>query len=97
MYARVSRYRMKSDSFDEAWQMVEAMRPQIKALPGLRDWLNLGRAEDGTGVVIALYDDRAAAEAALPSALEIWARFSDHLADDPETEGYDVVLDLPSD
>ena len=97
MYARVSRYRMKEGSFDEAVRMVDSMRPQIKAIPGIHDWLNVGRAEDGSGVVIALYNSKADADAALPRAKEIWAQFADHLAAEPEVEGYDVVMDLPQD
>ena len=97
LYARVSRYRMKPESFDEALRMVDAMKPQIKAIPGIQDWLNMGRTADGEGVVIALYENEAAAEAALPRAREIWAQFADHLMAEPETEGYDVVMDLPSD
>lgn len=97
MYARVSRYQMKSGSFEEAQRMVESMRPQIKAIPGIRDWLNVGRADDGKGVVIALYDSKEAAEAALEAAGTIWAQFADHLAEQPEIEGYDVVMDMPSD
>lgn len=97
MYARVSRYQMKSGSFEEAQRMVETMTPQIKAIPGIRDWLNVGRAEDGKGVVIALFDNKAAADAALTSAEQIWAQFSDHLVAEPEVEAYDVVMDLPTD
>lgn len=97
MYARVSRYQMKSGSFEEAQRMVESMRPQIKAIPGIRDWLNVGRADDGKGVVIALYDSKEAAEAALGSARQIWAQFADHLAAEPEVEAYDVVMDMPTD
>ena len=97
MYARVSRYQMKSGSFEEAQRMVEAIRPQIKAIPGMRDWLNVGRADDGKGVVIALYDSKEAADAALSSAVKIWAQFSEHLVNQPEVEGYDVVMDMPSD
>ena len=95
MYARVSRYQMKPDAFEEAQRMVEEIKPQIAALPGLRDWKNVGRASDGSGVVFAIYDDEAAAEAALEAAAEIWAQFTDHLAHPPETEGYEMVVDLP--
>lgn len=95
MYARVSTYRMKIESFDEAQAMIEGIRPQIAALPGLRDFKNVGRGSDGTGVVIAVYDDQAAAEAAAPAAGEIWAKFADHLAAPPESEGYDMVIDIP--
>lgn len=95
MYARVSRYRMKPERFEEAQALVEQIKPQIQALPGLRDWKNVGRADDGTGVVIALYDDEAAANAATAAAQEIWGRFADHLAGPPQVEGYDIVTGLP--
>ena len=95
MYARVSRYRMKPESFAEAQRRVEEMRPQIAAIPGLRAWRNVGRESDATGVVFAIYDDQATAEAAQSVANEIWAEFADHLAGPPETEGYDWVIDLP--
>lgn len=95
MYARVSRYRMKPEAFDEAQAMIERVRPQVAALPGLLDFKNVGRASDGTGVVFAIYADQAAAEAAQSAAKEIWAQFADHLAAPPETDGYDMVIDLP--
>jgi len=95
MYARVSTYKMKVESFDEAQALIEEIRPQIAALPGLREFKNVGRGSDGTGVVVAIYDDQAAAEAAAPAAGEIWARFADYLTAPPESEGYDMVIDLP--
>ena len=95
MYARVSTYQMKVETFGEAQAMIEEIKPQIAALPGLRDFKNVGRGSDGTGVVFAIYDDQAAAEAAAVAAKEIWAKFADHLVGPPETEGYDMVIDLP--
>ena len=95
MYARVSRYKMKVETFDEAQAMIQEIGPQIAALPGLRDFKNVGRGSDGSGVVFAIYDDQAAAEAATAAAGEIWAKFADHLVGPPETEGYDMVIDLP--
>jgi len=86
---------MKLETFDEAQALIEEIRPQIAALPGLRDFKNVGRGSDGTGVVIAIYDDQAAAEAALDAATEIWAKFSGHLVGPPVTEGYDMVIDIP--
>ena len=46
-------------------------------------------------MVVAIYDDQAAAEAAADAAGEIWAKFADHLTAPPESEGYDMVIDLP--
>ena len=95
MYARVSTYKMKVEAFDEAQAMIQEIGPQIAALPGLRDFKNVGRGSDGSGVVIAIYDDQAAAEAAAAAAGEIWAQFANHLVSPPEIEGYDMVIDLP--
>lgn len=95
MYARVSTYKMKLETFDEAQAMIEGIGPQVAALPGLRDFKNVGRGSDGTGVVVAIYDDQAAAEAATAAAKEIWAKFTDYLVGPPEIEGYDMVIDLP--
>jgi len=95
VYARVSRYSMKVEAFDEAQALIEEIMPQVAALPGLREFKNVGRGSDGTGVVVAIYDDQAAAEAAAEAAGEIWARFADYLTAPPESEGYDMVIDLP--
>ena len=40
MFARITHYKMKPESIETATAQLEQMKPQIMALPGLRQFLN---------------------------------------------------------
>jgi hypothetical protein len=92
MYARVTTYTCKPDNVDEGIGVAEGLLPQIKALPGLKEFICTGRFDDGKCVVVALYDSKANAEAADEKVRELWRHFEHVLASAPEPEAYTVFI-----
>ncbi len=91
MHVRVTKYKMKPEAIEEATAMLEKMKGQIMALPGMKQFINSINA-DGSGCVIAVNESREQATANEPASKGIWALYSDHLAVEPETQGFDVVV-----
>lgn len=90
MFARVTQYKMKSDSMAEATKLAESLRGQIMALPGIKQFLNVGKP-DGSGYVISLSESEAVANANAAKVAEIWGAFGKYLEAPPKAEGYDVA------
>ena len=90
MFARITRYKMKPGTRDEAVKLLESMRDQIMALPGSVQSINAAN-EDGSGYVVAINESRALSEANGPKVREIWGNFAAFLEAVPAPEGYDVV------
>lgn len=90
MYARVTKYRLKPGHIEAATALAESMKPDIMALPGIQQFLNVVN-DDGAGYVIALVSSEAEAQGSLPRVKEIWGRMGEHLAGMPTPEGFDVV------
>ena len=92
MFARVTPYKMKAGTRDEATALLHSLKDQILALDGMRHFINVMKA-DGSGHVIALVDSEAAADGNAERVKEIWANFADHLEAVPVPETYDVIAD----
>lgn len=90
MFARVSKYKMKHDKIDAAKAMLEKVKPQIMALPGIKQYVNVV-GPDGSGYVISLVESKATSDANQVEVSKIWANFADFLAGPPEVGGYEVI------
>ncbi|MSU88570.1 hypothetical protein GE300_02920 [Rhodobacteraceae bacterium 2CG4] len=90
MYARITRYQIKSGHIDAAKAQAEAMKADIMALPGIKRFVNAIR-DDGSGYIVTLVSSQAEAEASLPRVREIWGKMAEHLDGMPTPEGFDVV------
>ena len=64
MFARVTRYRMKPDSVAAATALLETLKPQIMALPGLLNFINVMN-DDGNGYVVSVLESEEMANANL--------------------------------
>ena len=53
MYARVTRFKMKQGSVEQAKGMIEPMKAQIMGLPGVVQFINTIN-DDGSGCVISI-------------------------------------------
>lgn len=90
MYLRITTYEARMDKHEEAMAKLDSLMPEIKAIPGMKHYYSTGRVEDGKCAVIAVYESREAADAAVPRARELFGQFAEYLASTPEREGYDV-------
>ena len=92
MYARITNYKMKPESIDAAMALLEQLKPQILALPGMVRFIN-AHDETGAGYVISLVDSKETADANADAVQAIWANFADHLESIPSPQGSGVIAD----
>ncbi len=90
MFARVSTYRMKSESIADAENKLNEMMPQIMSLPGLITFTNVIN-EDGEGVVVSVLESQEISDANQEQVAQIWAAFGEYLAEPPVINGYRVM------
>jgi len=90
MYARITKFKMKTSSVDAAKAKLEELKPKIMALPGMHQFVDT-MADDGSGYVVAIVESRETSEANTQHVAALWANFSEYLEDKPEAEGYDVI------
>ena len=90
MFARVTAYRMNPDSEDEVVAMLDDIRAQTAKLGGLISSYTMWN-DDGTGQTIAIYENEAAADAAVPVVQQMWGGLADHLLAAPEMTTYSKV------
>jgi len=89
MFARVTKYKMKTSSIDAAKAQVEQMKDQIMALPGLQQFINV-IDDEGNGYVISIVTDKATSDANADKVKALWGQLADHLEAMPVPEGFDV-------
>ena len=82
---------MKPECVDAATALVEKLKPEIMALPGLQQFIDVCN-EDGNGYVVSLVDSKENSDANQAQVQAIWASFADYLAEMPTPEGYDVLF-----
>ncbi|MFQ5426758.1 MAG: hypothetical protein ACE5EV_06735 [Gaiellales bacterium] len=93
MYARITNFQGDPANIDAMEARIGEITESVQALPGAQAVYAAWR-EDGAGVVTAIYESRAAAEAAAPQVREIWAVLGEFLSGPPSAEGYETVVRL---
>ncbi|NNE22948.1 MAG: hypothetical protein HKN11_10090 [Rhizobiales bacterium] len=91
MFARVTNYRMKPGSIDTAMAMLDDLKPQIMALPGLKQFINMMN-DDGTGCVVSVVESEEQSNANQAAVQALWAQFADHLAEPPTMTGFNIIM-----
>jgi hypothetical protein len=89
--ALVEELQMKPECVDDATALVEELLPEITALPGLLQFIDVCN-EDGSGYVVSITDSQESSDANMDHVRQIWARFSDYLEEMPTPEGYTVLF-----
>jgi len=89
IFARITHYKMKSESRDAATDLMNSLRDQIKSMPGVQHFLNVLNA-DGSGYVVAVVESEAVSQANDKTVTTLWSNFADYLEAPPKPEGYDV-------
>lgn len=95
MHARVTKYKMKADRFDDAKAFMESVKGEILAMPGMKHFINVAN-DDGSGYVVALVESREISEANADKVKAMWGRFGEYLEAMPTPEGYEVIADWPA-
>ena len=94
MYARITTYMTDPSRESEILEMLGDIASQIKALPGIVICLSSWRSGDGVGVITAIYESQAAAEASAEAAQAIWGGFAGVMTAPPDAQTYENVRDL---
>lgn len=81
---------MKDGSRDSAMEILDGLKGEIMALPGMHQFINT-MDDDGSGHIVALVESRETSEANAPRVQEIWGAFADLLESAPAMEGHDVI------
>ena len=92
MYARITNYKMKPDSIDAAMALLEELKPQIMAMPGMVRFIN-AHDETGAGYVVSIIESKEVAEANVAAVQAMWSNFAEHLEAMPTPQGYGVISD----
>jgi hypothetical protein len=90
MFARVTPFKMKPDSREEAQDIMARLKDQIMGLQGIQHFV-CSMNDDGSGYIFALVTSKEEAEANQPRVKEIWGNFSHLLEKQPKAEGFEVV------
>ncbi len=92
MFARITPYKMKSDSIDAATEMMHSLKDQIMSLDGVHQFMNVMQS-DGSGYVISVVESEEASDKNADQVRALWANFGPYLEAIPTPEGYDVLVD----
>ena len=92
MFARITSYQMNPATLDVAKAMVNEIKSEVMALPGMHEFINAVDDETGRGYVISLVESREVSDANADKVMAIWGKFADHLTAKPEPEGMDVYV-----
>ena len=82
MYARITKFQSDPAKLEEMVSRIPAIREQIAAIDGEANWAMWN--EDGTGMAMAIYEDEAAANAAMEQIQQVWGGLADLLTAPPE-------------
>jgi quinol monooxygenase YgiN len=93
MYARVTSFKVDPARLAELPAKIKEMVPRAKSLPGLTHAYAAWRA-DGQGVLVALYQDKAAADRAVARIQALWAELAGLISGSPRVDTYDSVEHL---
>lgn len=90
MYARITTFHVDPSRLAELPAKISKLGHLIKALPGMLD-ARIAWRQDGQGVVIATYQSREHADAAMRRLQVIWGDLADLLVGSPRTDVYESV------
>ncbi|KUF12503.1 hypothetical protein [Pseudoponticoccus marisrubri] len=92
MYARITPFKMKQGSRDEAMKIMESVKSQILGLDGIQHFI-CTMDDSGSGYVVSLVTNKEMSDGNAARVKEIWANFSDLLEAPPVPGGYEILAD----
>jgi len=93
MYVRVTAFKVDAERLPELSAKVEEVGPRAKALPGMVDAYVAWRG-DGQGVLVAIYRNKASADAAVARIQAIWGSLAGLVSGAPRTDAYENAAHL---
>lgn len=93
MYARIGRYEVATGRIAEAEEIARKALSFVRKVPGIKAYSHM-MSDDGKGLVVAVYENKAAAGAAAPLVQQFWLRFSPVLLAQPRLEEFGAVWAL---
>ena len=91
MFASVIDVQLKAGTFDEAMEITRAALPEMRGIAGIKQIISIDKGND-QGLVIAIYESKAAQEAATPKAQEVLERIAGLAAGAPVRMGCEVNI-----
>jgi hypothetical protein len=88
MYARVTTFKVDPARLQDLQAKIEQMKSRVRALPGMVDAYVAWRG-DGQGVIVALYQDKAAADRAVARIQALWGDLATLVSAAPRTDAYE--------
>jgi hypothetical protein len=88
MYARVTSFKVDPSRLPELAAKVKEMGPRARALPGMVDAYAAWRG-DGQGVVVALYENKEAADRTVGRIQALWGDLAGLVSGAPRTDAYE--------
>jgi hypothetical protein len=88
MYARVTNFKVDPSRLPELSAKIKELGPRAKALPGMIDAYAAWRA-DGQGVLVAIYQSKESADAAVARIQAIWGNLAGLVSGAPRTDAYE--------
>ena len=92
MFARVTSYKMKTDRIADATALMEKLKPQILAMPGVIRFIN-ALDETGAGYVVSMVESKEISDQNQDAVQAMWANFAEFLEEPPVPQGYGVIAD----
>ena len=83
---------MREDSAAAARSLIDSLKGEILALPGMKGCINVMN-EDGSGYVISLIDDAGTSAESVDRVRAIWHKFHDHVETITSPEIFEVISD----
>ena len=91
MSARVVKYKVKLDRWDDALSALRSMVSTIEKIDGLVSWTNVADPETGTGTAISIFESDEARTAANPTLRKILSELSAYFDVTPTVETADIL------
>lgn len=93
MYVRVTSFKVDPARVAELSAKTAEMAPRAKALPGIVDVYVAWRA-DGQGVLVAVYQDKQAADRAVARIQALWGNLAGLVSGAPRIDAYETAARL---
>ncbi len=88
MYVRVTSFKVDPARLPELSAKIAELGPRAKALPGMVDAYAAWRG-DGQGVLVAIYESKEKADAAVARIAAIWGSLAGLVSGAPRTDAYE--------
>lgn len=92
MFTRITSYKMKPETLAEATALLEQLKPQVMAMPGMVRFIN-AHDDTGAGYVVSIVDSEEASDANHEAVQAMWANFAQFLEEPPVPKGFAVIAD----